>query len=111
MSTFSYNYPGLKVDTNISYNPTVVGVTNQNILTVPSGMIAIISYLKLSRSFGSGTPRLLINGVEIAQVTTTPYERQNLIIGPGSTINVNIPDAFTNAVITMFGVQLKNADV
>jgi len=111
MSTFSFNYPGLKIDSNISYNPTVVGVVNQNILTVPTGMVAIISFLKLSRTFGTGTPRLLINGVEIAQVTTTPYERQNLILGPGSTINVNIPDAFTNAVITMFGAQFKNADV
>lgn len=113
MSTFSYNYPGLKADAALSYVDNITVNTNYNVTTVPTGKLAIFSYLKVRHTSGSGNVHIKINDQIIKTLTAGQTEiMNNLILGPGANIKVETEiGSGAQASIQMFGAYLKNADV
>lgn len=111
MSTFAYNYPPLKVDSSISSN--IINYSSSsplNIFTVPTGKIAIFSFLKFYSGSGGGSASLIVNGFSIRTLSAgLSTELNNLILGPGSTLE--IVSNGINANIMTFGALLKNADI
>lgn len=112
MSTFAYNYPPLKVDNQLSYVDNVGVNSNYDVATIPTGKIAIFSYLKVTNT-ATGNVYIKINNQIIKTLSSGQTEiMQNLILGPGANVKIETQiGSGAQASFQMFGAYLKNADV
>lgn len=114
MSTFAYNYPPMKIDSALSYVFSVGVNTNYDVTTVPTGKLAIFSYLKVQHTGAAGQVHIKIND-QIIKTLTNPGQIEimtNLILGPGSNLKVETQiGSSSTASAQIFGAYLKNADV